>query len=321
MIYDYLRSLPEPVETKVIGEVCSIATVAFLVPDNISQRSISENSTALIHNPWVETEGTRADLIATAEQMKPLEDKMLALYAEKTGQTVEVLAAIMAKDTKMTAAEFAALGFATILTPVKAMAFAPKNKQQQQQMSEDLKKAKADANKAKGLLSTIYAFLKGEEPKAMAVTADTGETMYVDGELAAGMVLYTDEAMTTPAAAGTYMVDGKTCVVSDGGVIDSVTDPAAASAEAKALADLKAENEALKAQIAEKDGEVKALADAQAELNTKLTEVQALVKSNFKPQGRQRQVINDPGKQDPAERNRIAEAAERKKEYQPKKTV
>ena len=239
-IYDLLTTSGKTIKTIGEGKVYSIATIIFLAG---SERSMLKNADGLIHNPFIPPytladayEST--DLLKIAESLAQEEEKILDFYAEKTGTDKAKLATYMKDETKLSAEDMLALGFATkIVEPVRAYAiFKPKN----------INTMATDAEK-KTILDRFEALLQGDIAKAfsrlplknMELTDTAGNTFTVQkesGEPAVGDVAAPD---------GTYvMPDGKTIIVA-GGVITEIQ-----TAEAETEMDkVKKENDQLKAEI------------------------------------------------------------------------
>jgi ATP-dependent protease ClpP protease subunit len=130
-INDLLMSSGKKIKTIGEGKIYSIATIVFLAG---SEREILKNADGLIHNPFIPPytladQYESEDLLKIAEALKQEEAKILDYYVERTGTPADKLAEYMKEDTKLSAEDMLALGFATkIIEPVKAYAiYKPKN--------------------------------------------------------------------------------------------------------------------------------------------------------------------------------------------------
>jgi ATP-dependent Clp protease protease subunit len=213
-IHDLIVNSGKRIKTIGEGKVYSIATIIFLAG---SEREIMKNADGLIHNPFI-PEYTLADsygsddLMKIADSLKQEEEKILNFYAEKTGCDPGKLAEYMKEDTKLSAEDMLALGFATkIIEPVKAYAlYKPINK-----FTMEEKDVKTFGEKLDSIIAKIAAFSR------LPVTDQTlvdvgGKEFKLDkesGEPAVGDSCTPDGVYT--------MASGKVITVS-GGVVTGV---------------------------------------------------------------------------------------------------
>ncbi|RIV19719.1 Clp protease ClpP [Fibrisoma montanum] len=117
-MYDYITTLGKPIETVVIGQCCSMATVLFMAG---TERLISKHSTFMIHLPMGGTYGNMNEIAEYLEELKAESQKFVDFYTDKTGLSDIVVSEMLAAETTMTADEAIIHGFATgIYAPVVA---------------------------------------------------------------------------------------------------------------------------------------------------------------------------------------------------------
>lgn len=124
-IHDLLVNSGKKITTRVEGQASSIASVVLMAG---SVRQITENSTVMIHNPWINPTimaGLEADeIIKIGNDMKQAETRILDFYVNSTGGTKDQIESFMKEETTFNADTAVELKFATeILKPVKALAF------------------------------------------------------------------------------------------------------------------------------------------------------------------------------------------------------
>ena len=84
---------------------------------------MSENAFLMIHDPSGMVMGTAADMRVMAEALDKIGGSLLRGYAAKSGKPEKDIAALMAKETWLDAAEALEMGFAdTMSEPVKMVA-------------------------------------------------------------------------------------------------------------------------------------------------------------------------------------------------------
>ena len=268
-IYDYLKSLGKPINTEVMGMCGSIATIIqqVAVPTK-GERTIHQNSKDFIHNPFFPNE---APIPMEAKDAKVLHDALveaeqwiLDFYVEHTGKPKDILKAKMDLQTELTATEAQDLNFVdrvigkeiNSLRSYKVVAFYNVNSNKNNM--DILKKLNEFEAKIDSFISKVGKGIKNETTKT-----SEGVDVYYEGVLAVGSKLFTDESLTTPAPDGVHTIGDKKYLVKDGVVTSEEEIEAAADVSA-----LKAENEKLKAQLAEKETAI-------ANSTTELTAVKA----------------------------------------------
>jgi len=109
-IYDLLVNSGKKVNTIIEGTCASIATVPFLAGKN---RTITENSKFMIHNPWMMAVGDADALQEDVDRLKETESDLLDFYVKKTSANREDLEQLMAEENELSSAKAEELGFAT----------------------------------------------------------------------------------------------------------------------------------------------------------------------------------------------------------------
>lgn len=354
-IYDALRVSGKEISCTVVGTCASMATVILLAAP-LERRAMYPNARLLIHNPHypsLDGVATIETLSSALEGLQGEKERMMGIYMERTGKSREELEAQMATDSWFGSERAIELGFVSHVVP---MASAKYNESSINVKEKSMKKQKPSVAEAFKMLGVALGITKAEaeennEAVALTLTTSTGEELTVERD--GGEIQVGDNASPD----GNHVLeDGRTVVVQDG-VITEIKEPAqeeeskaseeAEETEAKAGGEaegaessessesneenpLQVENESLKAQIVQLQGELeafkaKAKSDEEARIlaavekaggEAWLTKAAA---STYVPAGRS----NDEPK--PAEKvslveKRLTEARERnKKRYERKK--
>ncbi len=272
-IHDALKNTGHKVNTSVEGLCGSIATIVAQSNSKGGKRTMNKNSEYFIHNPyWTPDSPTpmeASDLTALATSLQENETRIAEFYSSVTGKEVSFIKDKMASTTSFTSQEAKDFGFVDeVIGDVKAFQkhlinadgkeyrFAAFVNSNNKNNNMDIVKVLNDFE------NRITALLK---PKFKNETTKTSEgvDVYYEGVLAVGSKLFTDESLTTPAPDGVHTIGDKKYLVKDGVVTSEEEIEAAADVSA-----LKAENEKLKAQLAEKETAI-------ANSTTELTAVKA----------------------------------------------
>jgi len=119
-IYNALQRHAGTVTVSIDGIAASAASYIAMAGDEII---MPENAFLMIHDPSGMVMGTAADMRAMAEALDKIGGSLLRGYAAKSGKPEDEIAAIMAKETWLDAAEALDMGFAdTMAEPVKMAA-------------------------------------------------------------------------------------------------------------------------------------------------------------------------------------------------------
>jgi len=97
LIYEALKSLRGRVITCCYGYTASAATVIAQAASPGCRR-IASGALYLIHNSVCATEGNVAELVASTDLLRKTDERLAALYAERSGASVEGFVALMAEN-------------------------------------------------------------------------------------------------------------------------------------------------------------------------------------------------------------------------------
>lgn len=282
-IYDWLRTSGKNIYMNIEGGCHSMA-VTLLLAAPAENRSCNPNAVALIHEVQGYAAGSATAVSAEAHNMQVLQDRILDIYAERTGGDRSSLEAIMKEGKEHNAKELLALGFVS-----KINAYNTNFKLNNFNMAE-----KTLLSKAANCLSLIKNLLGGK-----IVDYD-----FVDDE---GNVLFStegeDDTLEVGMAAspdGTFTIaDGRTVTIADG-VITEIT-------EAEPEEQPEPEEEETDSNSAEE--RLAICENALAEAYAVIRDLKKQVKSNYVPAGR----VKTPGKKTnaaPSREDRKAELRE-----------
>ncbi len=118
-IYSMLNAHPAKVRIEIMGVAASMGSVIAMSGDEIA---MAEDSFMMIHNPASGVDGEASDLRERADLLDKTRDILVGIYARRTGQKPEDIAAAMAAETWMTAREALVLGYCTEIIPAKNVA-------------------------------------------------------------------------------------------------------------------------------------------------------------------------------------------------------
>ncbi len=117
-IYNALKNHPAKVTVHIDGIALSAASFIAMAGDTIN---IAENGMMMIHAPYAEMRGSARDLRKQAKLLDQLTAQMVGIYAARTGLTDTEITSLVNKETWFQASEAKAKGFATNITPNKAI--------------------------------------------------------------------------------------------------------------------------------------------------------------------------------------------------------
>jgi ATP-dependent protease ClpP protease subunit len=119
-IYNAIKRHAGPVSVWIDGIAASAASYIAMAGDEVV---MPENAFLMIHDPSGVVFGTADDMRAMAEALDKIKDSLVAGYAAKSGGAEDDIAALMAKEAWLDAAEAVELGFADRLAePVRIAA-------------------------------------------------------------------------------------------------------------------------------------------------------------------------------------------------------
>lgn len=242
-IASYLKSCSVPVTTVNVGKAYSIASKIYLAG---GYRKMKPNAKIMIHNNWVDgVKGDADQLKEVADQMAETEKILRKEYVAATGLNEDVIDGLMKSETYIGAEEAMALGICNEI----------------EQESLVLAKTKTNKMSKTNTLSKLAQWAFGslvKNQKAMLVQTSEGVSLFIDSEGGIeGKVAYIADAEGMPTAdlapVGTHTLSsGEVITVTEGGIVSAV-ETVAVEDDDKEKEDMKAEIEALKAQIAAKD--------------------------------------------------------------------
>ncbi len=294
-IHDFLVSTRKPITTVVEGLCCSIATVIFMAG---TERKLTENSRFLIHNPWGNAEGDAAYFRQYADELQDEQARLLNFYKQHTGASVPLLQSYMNAEKMMSPQLAVDLKFATgIIDTAKAMAMYRNHLHNPYQVTQQNNKHMDKTKKTRfnqlisGLKNLVKDFNNDDSEHQAAnktLAGDAGD-LYFEGGLAEGTPVFSDEAMTVPAADGDYeFEDGTTITVANGQATD-ITQPSDTTTtnddpSGKAvLASLRKKLAVLQAEKLELEN---ALTESETVMNSASKALQ-LAKSSYRPDKRE----------------------------------
>ena len=108
-IYDTMQHLRAPVSTYCVGMAASMGAV-LLAAGSEGKRSALPNSRIMIHQPSSGTQGTAADIEIAAREILDIRERLNAILARHTGQSVEQIAQDVDRDRFMSPREAADYG-------------------------------------------------------------------------------------------------------------------------------------------------------------------------------------------------------------------
>jgi len=269
-IHDHLRAFGIPIETRIEGLCASIATVIALAGE---KRTMTENSTFFVHNPWMFAGGDADELQRMTDELRAVEDRLAAFYSKVTGQEKTVMLDLMKAETSMTAEEAKSYGFVTeVVLGVKAAARINSNQPNQNKPDSFMNKLKETIDATINAAMAKFGIKAQAEPVKASIetTLEDGTAVKIESEsevpTVGDMVTLADGS---PAPDGEHTLADGTMITTEAGSITAVTPPAAASAEEQIAA--------LQASIAEKDATIAALQTENAEFQNSIKNAQHVI--------------------------------------------
>lgn len=111
-IYNLLRAHPAPVTARVMGIAASAASIIAM---GASRVEMARNAEMMIHGGALLVAGGTAQMEAAAAFLRQIDAALAETYARRTGLPVAKVAAMLAAETYLPAAQAIALGFADAL--------------------------------------------------------------------------------------------------------------------------------------------------------------------------------------------------------------
>ena len=154
-IRDAITTLPMRVTTKIVGSTASAGTIISTAGDI---REITENSRFLIHNASTITLGNAEEHEKSIEMLKSIDEQIVDIYHQVTGQRKSRLKALMNEEKWITAQEAKEWGFVDKITKNKVL------NEKQEKMTEDLMKLLKVDNET-DLLKAVNKVIEESEAK------------------------------------------------------------------------------------------------------------------------------------------------------------
>ena len=201
-IYDYLRTSGKNIYMNIDG-ACHSMAVTLLLAAPKENRSANPNSIALIHQVNGFASGSTSAVESQAKDMRMLQNKMLDIYAERTGTQRGALEALMLEEREHDAKELLQLGFISKINSYNTN-YSP-NKNFNMKNVKELKKSTTNflnsIQKLLGKGSFNYEFVD-ENGEVLFTTEEESDTLEV------GMAASPDGTFT--------IADGRTVTIADG---------------------------------------------------------------------------------------------------------
>lgn len=271
-IYDYIRTSGRKIHCN-IEKGCHSMAIVLMLSAPKENRTAQKHATSLIHCVRGGIyEGTADEIEQYAQQIREQEEKILDIYADRTGEDKETLRALMQEE-KMRDADFLLehnfIGsinpYNTNLKPrEKNIIINPKNNKN---MAKTIKEA---LELASNCLASIKNVLTTEPANYDHTDADGNvlfSTEAEDATLEVGMSATPDGTFELP--------DGRTIVITDGVIAEIIeAEPEPTDTE---------EVENLRNELAEANARIEALTEQLTEASNCITEMQSVMASNHKP--------------------------------------
>lgn len=202
-IYNYIKSLGLPITTIGNGVVASVATIPFMAGQ---KRIVQDGTKFMIHLPMAGVHGTAEEIAAYANDIKAVEDKIIALYVQEYKMQREAIEPLLKNETWLTSAQLFDLGITTNAPlQIAAMAIITKIPTQMEKKKE------------KSLLTQIFNLIKNEATSKILYDAENREVIFPtveDGQAVAIGDIATIE--DKPATGEVLMADGRKLIFVSG---------------------------------------------------------------------------------------------------------
>jgi ATP-dependent Clp protease, protease subunit len=284
---DLLLSYGVPIHTYGIGQVASIATAIFAAG---TTRQLAKHCKFFIHLPNGGVGGTADEILAYGEATKQLENELIDIYEQLTGQPREVLFNLCQKQTELSAQQALDYGFATSVAEevtAKHIKITDLPLKPNPTINKEEPMTENDRKEVKNLFAELTDSIKKalnldrKEVKNLLELTDeaTGQKVSIDTE---GSNAVADAKVTwaesgDPLPDGSYKLSNGQTITVAGGVITAVAEEQTDSEEVTALKErlsaIEAENAELKAS---KEGAEQTAKANEEKVNTLTEEVKAM---------------------------------------------
>lgn len=215
-IYDFIRTSGKTIHSNIEGDCHSMAVTLMLAGEK-EKRRCNPNASALLHEIRGGVHGTAEEMREQADYMDQQTEKMLNIYADRTGTDRATLENLLKEEKVRTAEELLQYGFISKINPYTTNQMAKKTKEELEALQ----------NKAEGILASIKNFLhpqaRTEAPKTFDFTSADGAVLFT--------VNREDDAIQVDDVAspdGVYnFEDGRIVTVNEGRIASIETAPVA----------------------------------------------------------------------------------------------
>lgn len=173
-MFTALRATGKQVTTTVYGIAASAAAYLMLAGD---KRVMPDNTMQMVHNASTGAWGNAEELTAAAEVLNKIDANLQATYATRTGMSTEEVAALLSKDTYLTAAECLELGLVDEVIPAVKVSAAYELDRLPTNVQALFKAAQQPAEPALPLAMQIQALAKARGFEVYAAVFATDPTV------------------------------------------------------------------------------------------------------------------------------------------------
>lgn len=275
-IYDYIRTSGRNIYCN-IESGCHSMAIVMLLSAPLENRSAQKHATSLIHCVRADLYGsaTAEELENYAEELKADEEKILNIYADRTGEDKENLRQLMHEE-KMRDTDF--LLEHHFISKVNAYNTNQKSNFNHKQKSVNMAKSIKDVlSMAESCVDAIKNLLVSEPHNFDHTDADGNVLFSTEAEdetLEVGMVASPDGTFELP--------DGRTIIITDG-VIAEIREAEPVEEPDEEMENLRNENENLRTENEALNTRIEALENQLSEASNCINELKASLSSNYNP--------------------------------------
>jgi len=258
-IYDTIRTSGKTIHSNIEGD-CHSAAITLMLAGEKANRRCNPNASALIHEIRGGARGTADEIREQADYMDQQTQKMLDIYADRTGQDRATLEALLKEEKVRTPDELKQYGFIHSINPYTTNQMAKKTREELLSLQ----------NKAEGFLATLKNILHPQakdEPKTFN---------FVDAE---GAILFTVNREDDQIAVEDVATPDGVFNFEDGRVV-TITDGKIATIEEKEAEQVEPVNAE---EIEELRNQVQTLTDSLTEAQALIAEQKEVIVSNYTP--------------------------------------
>lgn len=269
-IYDILRTSGKNITMNIDG-VCHSMAVTLLLSAPLENRTANPNTRALVHQVRgiIPDYATADDMKAYAAEIEADQNKILDIYAERTGTDRDILESIMKEERVLSANELIEYGFISKI-----------NKYNTNLKQTNMTKLKENLKKAVETINTKIDELLGDEPTTVNFDFMDSEGNVVISTTKEDGTLVVGDAVTSED--GTYTLENGNVVTVEGGIVTVIEEPMSEIDQLKAeIENLKAEKLELENAATAKDevinSQTEVLVEAKETINLLKSEITSTV--------------------------------------------